>query len=151
MQNKSVGPVDATLKLVALAGSLTVTTTNTSISISQGSSVFSDAYPDDDGGIPMMVAIPITSYDATTGDESYSFRVQVSSDNTTWTDASRTATIGGASVTVTDTIDKALGGLLMILAQITQPYVRVIMVLAGTTPIINIGDTYLQPFVNAAG
>jgi hypothetical protein len=126
-----VGPQDAGL---ALQASVTKTATFNSTGLDLGS-----GFAPPVGGMPMMGVVQFSAADFTTGDETYTFKLQDSPDNSTWTDRSA-AVSSGVSASVSSGV-LAVGGF------IQQRYVRLVMTAAGTTPSITY-QGYLNPFTN---
>jgi hypothetical protein len=89
---------------------------------------------------PVLAIIPIASYDQTNSNEKYSFYLQEAPDAATWTTVSRTAVVGGTAPT--DVIATS-GGTLLIGFMHAAAYVRLVKVLAGTSPTITFGPAYL--------
>jgi len=71
--------MDAALKL-ASAGTIVSSVNGTALDFG---AAFTRA-----AGQPMQAVIPVTSFDFTTGDETYAFKLQESADNVTFSDAS---------------------------------------------------------------
>jgi hypothetical protein len=89
---------------------------------------------------PVLAVIPITSYDQTNTNETYSFFIQESPDGVNWTTVSRTAVVGGTAPT--DVI-ATTGGTLLIGFMHSMLYVRLVKTLAGTSPTITYGPCWL--------
>lgn len=123
-----IGPQDANLLLQA---SVTKTATFNSTGVDLGSG-FAPA----GGGMPMQGIVDYSAGDFTTGDETYTFKIQDSPDNSAWTDRSPGVV---APVTVA-----APAGAITIGAFIQQRYVRLVLTAAGTTPSITY-LSYLHP------
>lgn len=88
------------------------------------------------------MVIQIQSVDVTTGDEAYTFNVQVSADNSTfYTVASKVVAAGAASIT---TFEIPLSGFQVESVLSSPAYIAVQHVLAGTTPSINY-DAWIMP------
>ena len=82
-------------------------------------------------GIPAAAVVQVTAIDVADGNESYTFTLQESADNVSFTAA-------GAAVSVTATGAHAARGWL------TKRYVRVALAASGTTPSITF-KSYLHP------
>lgn len=123
-----IGPQDSQL---ALQASVTKTATFNSTGLDLGSG-FAPA----GGGMPMQAIVNYSAGDFTTGDETYTFKIQDSPDNSAWTDRSPGV---AAPVTVA-----APAGAITIPCSIQQRYVRLVNTIAGTTPTITY-SAYLQP------
>ena len=103
------------------------------------------------GGMPMLCNIEMVSYDLTTGDETYTFKVQTSADGTNWKDASATKSVGygGADLQGTAAAMAAAGGLIVIPFFADARFVKLVATLGGTTPILVCNDIWLSPRANA--
>lgn len=117
------GVVDEQL-LLQDAGSLTATGNGTALDLGSGFAP--------EGGLPVQAAIDASVVDRTTGDETYTVKLQDSPDGTTYTDRTPDTSILAAGQTV-------LQGM------IHARYVRLVRTLAGTTPILTIGKVFLDP------
>jgi hypothetical protein len=89
------------------------------------------------GGLGMSAAIvvDVSAIDYTTGDESYSLKMQESSDNATWTDC-------GPALAVLGSVGPKV---VVVRGHLLKQYVRLDGVLGGTTPSIT-----LQAWLNTA-
>jgi hypothetical protein len=134
MDPQIMGPVDSQL---ALQAAVTKTASFNSAALDMGS-----GWAPGGGGVPMQAIVNYSAGDFTTGDESYTFKVQDSPDNSAWTDRSPAVV---APVTVA-----APSGVISVGAFIQQRYVRLVATLGGTTPSITYSAN-LQPFVNNVG
>ncbi len=123
-----IGPQDSQLLLQA---SVTKTTSFNSAGVDLGS-----GFAPGGGGKPVQAIVTYTAGDFTTGDETYSFKLQDSPDNSTFTDRSP-AVVAPVSAS-------APAGSIVIGAFVQQRYVRLVATLAGTTPSITY-SAYLQP------
>jgi hypothetical protein len=72
-------------------------------------------------GVPVAAVINVTALDLADGNETYSFTLQDSADNTTF------AAVGAAQAVTAAGVATAKG-------RITRRYVRVVLTVAGTTP-----------------
>lgn len=124
----AIGVQDSQL---ALQASVTKTATFNSTAIDLGSG-FAPA----GGGWPMQGIVDYSAGDFTTGDETYTYKLQDSPDNSTFTDISPGVV---APVTVA-----APAGQVTVGAFVKQRYVRLVLTAAGTTPSITY-LAYLQP------
>lgn len=88
----------------------------------------------DAGGQPVQGIVNITAIKTSATNETYTFTLQDSPDNATWTNRSPA------------TVATAVGGL-VVSGFIEQRYVRLSVVLAGTAPTITVLDCYLNPLV----
>ena len=118
------GPQDTQLRLQA---SVTKTASFNSTALDLGS-----GFAPGGGGRPMQAIVPVTAFDFTTGDETYSFTLQESSDNSSFTTIS-------PSVSATAVTTYVVKGF------VTQRYVRLVLTAGGTTPSITYGDAFLSP------
>jgi hypothetical protein len=83
------------------------------------------------GGIgqPGAAVINVTAADRADSNETYTFKLQESPDNATWTDC-------GAPVSVAVAGAVATLGVILAKGVVTKPYIRLDLVVAGTTPSI---------------
>jgi hypothetical protein len=93
------------------------------------------------GGAAIQFAIPITSYNFGSANETYSFVINQSADGVTWVPASRVATVAGDGVPPT-------GGRIMLGFFLSQRYLQFVTTVGGTAPSIVLRDCYLEPFIN---
>lgn len=128
---------DTQLLLSAANSNVTTTANGTGVDITGGVGGFSPG----EGGVPVQAAIPIVSIDHTTGDETYSWKLQDSPDNSSWTDISPARLASDYSGPNTT----GAGGTVYVGGFLRQKYVRIVETLGGTTPILNRGGIYLQP------
>jgi hypothetical protein len=129
-----IGPQDAQLVLHPLAVR-TASFNGTGLDLGAG-------FAPSGGGQPMQAVLFFTALDRVTGDETYSFRIEDSPDNATWTARSADRTVAQEGFTTT-----GASGTFTIGCNIVQRYVRVVGTLAGTTPSISL-TVYLQPHAN---
>jgi hypothetical protein len=130
-----IGPQDAQLTLHASA-TRTASGNGTGVDLGAG-------YAPSGGGQPMQAVISFSALDRAQGDETYSFRIEDSPDNSTWTARSADRTTAQEGFT-----SNGASGVFTIGANIVQRYVRIVWTLAGTTPSITF-TAYLQPSVNS--
>ncbi len=123
-----IGPQDAQLLLQA---SVTKTSSFNSVSVDLGAG-FAPA----GGGKPVQAVVTYSAADFTTGDETYSFKLQDSADNSSFTD--RSAAVAASVSAAAPSGSVVVGGFLQ------QRYVRLVATLGGTTPSITYA-AYLQP------
>ena len=123
-----IGPQDSQLLLQA---SVTKTASFNSTGVDLGA-----GFAPGGGGKPVQAVVTYSAADFTTGDEAYSFKLQDSPDNSTFTDRS-------AGV-VAPVSASAPSGSIVVGAFLQQRYVRLVATLAGTTPSITY-SAYLQP------
>lgn len=110
------GPPDAGLILQAQT---TQTTPGSSAAFNLGS-----GFTPGGAGQPMGAVVPVTALDLTSGNESYSFSLEESADGSTgWTGISRVVTVSAT-------------GQVLVKGFVTQPFVRLVWIAAGTTPSI---------------
>lgn len=88
-----------------------------------------------EGGKAMRGVVPVTAIDLTSGNETYTFKLQESDDNAMFTDVS--PAVAATAV-----------GLIHPRGFVSKRYVRLSMAAAGTTPSITYGDAYLNPVIN---
>lgn len=134
---------DLQLLLLAANNNRTASANGNGLDITAGVGGFNPG----EGGAPIQAAIPILSIDHTTGDETYAFKLQDSPDNATWTDISATrlaSDYSGPNAT-------GAGGTVYVGGFVRQQYVRIVLTLGGTTPILNHGDIFLQPVTEDFG
>jgi hypothetical protein len=124
-----VGPPDATLLLQA---SVTKTASFNSAGLDLGS-----GFAPGGAGMPVQANVSYSAGDFTTGDETYTFKLEESADNSSFTACSQVVT---APVTAA-----APGGALAVGGFVKQRYVRLVMTAAGTTPSITY-QAYLSPY-----
>jgi hypothetical protein len=132
MNTRIPGPPDANLLLGAGA---TMTATANKTAINLGTSANPGL-----GGRPMQAGVPIVAADFASANETYDLILQQSVDNSTFTDVSPTVRVVAGDV----------GNTVLVGGFVTQQYVRVRVVISGTTPSLQHGDIYLHPTVNAA-
>lgn len=137
------GPQDSALVLLA-AQTLTASANGAAFDFAQGAVMQNFTFAPGGGGVPVQAIIPITSYDTTDGNETYTFKIQTSPDGTTWTDFSRIATPAIDGVPAT-------GGILSLGWFQRVRYARLVLTLGGTTPSIVLGTCYVQPITNQFG
>ena len=94
----------------------------------------------------MQAVIEASATKLTAGNETYTFALQDSPDNATWTNRSASVTSLGEGI-ATD----GGGGTILVGGFIRQRFVRLATTIAGTAPTITLSDIYLQPQVNAVG
>jgi hypothetical protein len=80
-------------------------------------------------GLPGAAIINVTACDRADSNETYTFKLQESADNSTFTDC-------GAPISVTVAGAVATLGVIMAKGIVTKPYVRLDLVVGGTTPSI---------------
>lgn len=78
-------------------------------------------------GLPMAVVIRVTAADRASGDETYSFRLQESADNVSFSDCS-------AAVAVEVAGNVATLGTIVAKGWVSKRFVRLVSTLGGTTP-----------------
>ncbi len=122
------GPVDAGKALEAAAVTKTASFNGTGVDLGAG-------FAPGGGGQPMDAAVPVTALDFTTTDETYSFKMQESNDNSTYTDCSAVVSALTANV----------GGSILLTGRVQKRYVRYALTIAGTSPSITYGPIYLTP------
>lgn len=127
-------PQDEQLRLDAAAGAaattITATTNHTAIDMGSG---FAPAGI----GQPVAAVIQCTAGDRASGDETYNFKLQESSDNSTFTDISPNVAVTVSGTTFTTGVYVAKGLL-------SKRYVRLVSTLAGTTPSVTF-KAWLNP------
>lgn len=116
------GMQDVQLRLQA---AVTKTATFNSTALDMGA-----AFAPGGGGLPVQGVVTVTALDTGDGNETYTFKLQESTDNSSFTDIS-------PGVAVTDTGTVACKGFL------SKRYVRLVATLAGTTPSVTY-EAYLN-------
>lgn len=117
------GPQDEQLVLQATA---TQTASANSAALDMGS-----GYAPGGVGQPVAAVIQVTAIDRVTGDETYNFKLQESSDNSAWTD-------------ISPNVATTVVGVIVAKGILTKRYVRLATTLAGTTPSVTY-KAYLNP------
>jgi hypothetical protein len=138
MDPKAIGPQDTQL-LLAAGATVTASGNGTALDLGAG-------FAPGGGGIPMQAIIEASATKLSAANETYSFKLQDSVDNSTWIDRSPPVTAANEGITVDGT-----GGTILVGAFIRQRYVRLVETLGGTSPSVVLSDIYLQPQVNAVG
>lgn len=123
-----LGPMDTAMPLQAAAVTKTASFNSAGLDLGSG-------YAPGANGQPCQAAIPISALDFTTGDETYSFKLQDSPDDSTYTDI-------GAAVSA---LSANVGSSIVLNGTIKQRYVRLALTEAGTTPSLTYGPVYLRP------
>lgn len=129
-----VGPVDTQLQLQT---SVTKTASFNSTAIDLGS-----GFAPGGAGQAMQANIRVSAIVINDNDESYTFKVQDSPDNSTFTDRSEGRVLLATA--------SAAAGVLAIICGITQRYVRLVVTISGTTPSITY-EAWLSPYTVGAG
>ena len=128
------GPVDEQLRLDAAAGAAATTQTASanSTALDMGSGFAPGSL-----GMPVGGIVNVTAADRTSSDETYNFKLQESSDNSTFTDvcANVAVPVSGATATLGAVVCKGF---------ITKRYVRLASTIAGTTPSVTF-KAWLKP------
>jgi hypothetical protein len=92
-------------------------------------------------GEPACAVVNITAMDETSGDESYTFTLQESADNSTFTNC-------GIPVVLTAVLASPLGSY-SVYGLVNQRYVRVAATISGTTPSVTYSTDFGIPGVGA--
>lgn len=121
------GPIDEGLRMES---SITKTATYNGTAFDQGS-----GYAPGGPGQACAAVIKVSARDTADANETYTFKVQESADNSTWTDASPAITCSAT-------------GVMAVPAFISQRYQRLTATLGGTTPSITY-EAWLVPYQNA--
>lgn len=127
----SLGPIDTQLVLAAAAVTKTASFNGTALDMGSG-------FAPGGGGMPVQASVPVSAADFTSTDETYTFKLQHSTDNSTFTDC-------GAAISV---VAGTVGGSILIHGTILNRYVRYALTAGGTTPSITYGPIYLVPKAN---
>lgn len=122
-------------ELLILQASATLTTTQNGAALDMGS-----GFSPGGGGFPVQCAINATAVKVSAGNESYTFKMQDSPDNATWTD--RTPPVVFAA-------PGALPDMIALQGFITARYARLVVTIAGTAPTITFDNVYLNPMTVA--
>jgi hypothetical protein len=123
-----MGPVDTGKALQAAAVTKTASFNGAGLDLGSG-------YAPGGGGQPVQAAVPVTALDFTTTDETYSFKLQHSDDDSTYADC-------GAAVSA---LSANVGSSIVLHGTVQRRYVRYALTIAGTTPSITYGPIYLVP------
>ena len=91
-----------------------------------------DGFAPGGGGMPVKGVVPVAAVDTTDTDETYSLKLEESSDNATFS-------------AITPAVAVTAAGLYEAKGFLSQRYVRLVMTAAGTTPSITYGAAYLDP------
>jgi hypothetical protein len=125
---KHQGPVDAGKALQAAAVTKTASFDGAALDLGAG-------FAPGGGGQSMDAAVPVTALDFTTTDETYSFKMQESDDDSTYTDCSPAVSALTANV----------GSSILLPGRVQKRYVRYSLTIAGTSPSITYGPIFLVP------
>ncbi len=126
-------PLQDELLILQAAATLTTTQNGTALDMGAG-------FSPGGGGFPVQAAINATVVKVSAGNESYTFKMQDSPDNATWTD--RTPPVVFAA-------PGALPDMIPVQGFITARYARLVVTIAGTAPTITFDNVYLNPMTVA--
>lgn len=123
-----LGPVDVGKPIQAAAVTKTATFSGAGLDLGSG-------FAPGGGGQPFQAAVPISALDFTTGNETYSYQMEHSSDDSTYVAC-------GAAVLA---VSADVGSSILLHGTVSRRYVRYTVTLAGTTPSITYGPIYVVP------
>jgi hypothetical protein len=119
-KNFTPGPLDEGLRLEAAATTKTASFIGTTKDMGVG---FAPAGV----GLPMAAVVDVAAGDRSSSDETYTFKLRESDDDSTYTDAGPTVTVTVAGAALTT-------GVISVPGFISKRYVKLDLVEAGTTP-----------------
>jgi hypothetical protein len=143
-----IGPVDINLRMQA-AATVAATQNSPVLDLAFGNTPFADSFPADGEGQVMQLIVPVTSVKVSATNETYTFVVQSSPDQSTWTNCSRTASVGTGTITEALEGGTTGPGSFSIDFNASNRYLRLVQTLGGTSPSIVLGDIFISPYTNS--